>query len=364
MHRPPSAVVRPGSAEDVAAAVRWAAREGRRVAAQGQRHTVFGRAQVGDGVAVDMRGLRTVHEVRDGAVVVDAGATWREVLAATLPTGSPRPRCPTTSTCPSAARSSSAGSAAPWVVVSDTVLALDVVTGRAETRTCSPTRDADLFDAVRAGLGQVGILTRATLPLVPAPRRVRRFLLHYPDLRTMLDDQRRLVAEHRFDAVQGAVLAAPTGGWTFRVDVATVLHRRPSRRRHPPGGAVRRPGARRGEHAALPGLPRPARPAGAGAARQRASGSFPHPWLTTFVGDAAVEAVVERELGLLRPADLGAFGQVALSPVGRPATPLLRLPADGLCFAVNLLRFPDGDDVGDGRAAGGGQPRGLRPGPR
>ena len=56
------------------------------------------------------------------------------------------------------------------------------------------------------------IITRATLRLVPAPTRVRRFLLSYPDLATMLGDQRLLVHEQRFEGVQGAVLAAPTGG--------------------------------------------------------------------------------------------------------------------------------------------------------
>jgi FAD/FMN-containing dehydrogenase len=43
-------------------------------------------------------------QTADGIVVVDAGATWREVLAATLPRGWRRPGSPTTSTCRSAAR--------------------------------------------------------------------------------------------------------------------------------------------------------------------------------------------------------------------------------------------------------------------
>jgi FAD/FMN-containing dehydrogenase len=69
---------------------------------------VFGRGQAGDGIVADMRRLRTVHAIEDDRVVADAGATWREVLGA----GSPRPGSPTTSTCRSAARWSSAASAA------------------------------------------------------------------------------------------------------------------------------------------------------------------------------------------------------------------------------------------------------------
>jgi hypothetical protein len=76
----------------------------------------------------------------------------------------------------------------------------------------------------------------------------------------------------------------------------------------------------------------------------RANGqwSLPHPWVTTFIGDPAVEAVVDAELDRLAPADLGRFGQVVLSPTRRDAirTPLLRLPSDRLCYGFNLIRVP------------------------
>jgi hypothetical protein len=70
----------------------------------------------------------------------------------------------------------------------------------------------------------------------------------------------------------------------------------------------------------------------------RADGRWasPHPWLTTFVGDTAVESVVSAELDRLdAPADLGRFGQVVLSPIRTRAvtSPLLRLPPEPLCHA-------------------------------
>ena len=79
--------MRPGSDGDLASVLRWAARNGRRVAPQGRRHSVFGRGQAAGGVAVDMRGRCAVHSVQRDWVVMDAGATWRQVLAATLPQG-------------------------------------------------------------------------------------------------------------------------------------------------------------------------------------------------------------------------------------------------------------------------------------
>ena len=75
--------------------------------------------------------------------------------------------------------------------------------------------------------------------------------------------------------------------------------------------------------------------------------AFPHPWLTTFVGDSAVESVVSAELDRLdAPADLGRFGQVVLSPIRTQAmtSPLVRLPPEALCHAFNLIRLPGTDD--------------------
>jgi hypothetical protein len=83
----------------------------------------------------------------------------------------------------------------------------------------------------------------------------------------------------------------------------------------------------------------------------RSSGQwfFPHPWLTAFVGDRNVESVVNDELAKLTPADLGTFGQIALSAFRRQAvkSPLLRLPSDGLCYAFNVIRIPTTDSAAE-----------------
>jgi hypothetical protein len=92
------------------------------------------------------------------------------------------------------------------------------VTGEGKKVTCSASNNPGLFDAVRGGLGQVGVITKATLALTAAPASVRRFLLVYPDLATMLRDERLLCGDNRFDAVQGAIARAPGGGIAFRLD--------------------------------------------------------------------------------------------------------------------------------------------------
>jgi FAD/FMN-containing dehydrogenase len=337
VHRTPYAVVRPASARDVASAVSWAAHRGRRFAAQGRRHSVFGRSQADGGVVADMTALRAVHAVGDDRVTVDAGATWRDVLAATLP------RVP--AGLPdyldlSVGGTLAVGGVGAWIsrtgAVSDNVLEMEVVTGRGELVRCA---GGDLFDAVRAGLGQVAVIIRATLALVPASSHVHRHLLFYPDLATMLADQRVLARDGRFAAVQGAVLADPAGGWTFRLDAVADGDADLT------GLSDDRPRAQVTTSTRLDHLDRLAQLERA----LRANGQWglPHPWLTTFVGDARIEAVVAADR--LTATDLGPFGQVVVSAFpGRSVTsPLLRLPADDLCFAFNLIRIPATGDTAD-----------------
>jgi cytokinin dehydrogenase len=353
VHRTPEGVLLPASEQDVAAAVRWAAEHGCTFAAQGGRHSVFGRGQAGDGIVADMRRLRTVHAIEDDRVVADAGATWREVLAATLPRGLAPPGLPDyldLSVGGTLVVGGVGSGISRFGVLSDNALGLQVVTGSGERLVSSPTRDPGLFDAVRAGLGQVAVVTRATLRLVPAPQQVRRFLLYYPDLATMLADERLLTHDHRFERVQGAVLPAPDGGWTFRLDVVKEPSGDPADDVELLAGlSDDRPRAEPSDLPYLDYLDRLA--ALERLLRSEGRWSFPHPWLTTFLGDPMAESVAAGELARLAPADLGPLGQVVISPILRESvrTPLLRLPPDPLGFTFNLVRFPPTDDPAEAR---------------
>jgi FAD/FMN-containing dehydrogenase len=346
VHRTPEGVLQLGSDQDLATTIRWAAGRGHRVAPHGQGHSVFGRSQIRDGIVVDMRQLRTVRSVHDDRVVVDGGAKWSEVLAATLPQGHTPPVLTDyleLSVGGTLVVGGIGGMTSRFGMQSDNVLEMEVVTGKGQQVTCSPNSNADLFNAVRAGLGQVGVITRATIKLIPAPQEVRRCLLIYPDLSTMLKDERLLAADNRFDAVQGAVLPTPTA-WTFRLDAMRQFSGNPP-----------------DDNALLAGLSDDRSKAQLSTLRYfdylnrlaalestlRANGQWfcPHPWLTTFIGDSKVESVVSGELADLTAADLGTFGQVVLSPFRRQAVtaPLLRLPADDLVYAFNLVRIPTTD---------------------
>lgn len=352
VHKPPEAVLLPGSANDVAKTIQWAALRGRKFAPQGQRHSVWGRSQAQNGIVADMSTLHSVGSVEGNRIVVDAGATWSEVLAATLPQGKTPPVLADyleLSVGGTLVVGGVGGTTSRYGVASDNVISMDVVTGTGQKISCSASVNSDLFDAVRAGLGQVGVITRATLKLVAAPRQVRRFLLFYPDLATMLKDARLLSDgnDAGFDAVQGAVLAAPTGGLAFRLDVAKYFSGSPPDDNALLAGLSDDPGKRQPN--TIPYFDYINRLAALEAAL-RANGQwfYPHPWLTTFIGDSRVESVVSTELGRINPAnDLGPFGQLVLSPIRREAitSPLLRTPSDSLCFAFNFIRVPATADI-------------------
>jgi FAD/FMN-containing dehydrogenase len=349
VHKTPIGVLTPASSGDIESTVRWTRALRGSIAPQGQSHSVWGRSMTSNGVVIDMSTLHSV-QVQGDKVVVDAGAKWSEVLAATLPQGKTPPVLADyleLSVGGTLVVGGVGGTTSRYGVQADNVLEMDVVTGRGDKVTCSPHRNSDLFDAVRAGLGQVGIVTRATLKLVAAPASVRRFLLIYPDLATFLHDARLLSGDDRFDAVQGAILPSPAGGFAYRLDAAKYFTGTA------PDDAALTAGlsdvAASRTVSTLPYFDYLNR-LSALEALLRGNGQwfFPHPWLTTFVGDSQVESVVNAELAQVNPpADLGMFGQIVLSPIKRGAisSPLLRLPSDSLCYAFNFVRVPGTADA-------------------
>ncbi len=173
---------------------------------------MYSRAQVRAGIVIDMTRLSTVHVVQNDRVVVDAGAKWSEVLSATLPQGLTPPVLTDyleLSVGGTLAVGGIGATTSRFDMQRDNVLELDVVTGTGEKVTCSAHNNAELFDTVRAGLGQVAVIARATLKLISAPQQVRRYLLMYPDLKAMLTDERLLAADNqvRRSARRGAAHA-------------------------------------------------------------------------------------------------------------------------------------------------------------
>ena len=156
--------------EDIAEAIRFARQHRLTVAARGTAHSAGGQTLAPGGLVVAMRSLARIGPINlaDRWIEVEAGALWSEVLAETLVHGLRPPVIPdwlemtvggTLSFGGIGAESFRAGTQ------TDHVLELEVVTGTGETLCCSAARNSALFNAVRAGLGQFGIITRARLAL-------------------------------------------------------------------------------------------------------------------------------------------------------------------------------------------------------
>ena len=350
IHRQPRAVARPASSADIASLLRRAGSRGLKVAARGQGHSIYGRSLSEDGVVIDMSGIDTIHHVQPHHVVVDAGATWKNVLDATLKQGLTPPVLTNylgLSIGGTLAVGGIGGSSSRYGMQTDNVLELDVVTGDGKELTCSATSNPDVFAGVLAGLGQCAIITRATFGLVLAPERVRRFQLFYPSLSALTADQRRALTEQRFDQLQGAILPDPSGGWRYQLEGAVFYNqdRIPENEALLTGlsdirnAAVISDLTYRDDALAFAKFENLLRSSG--------QWSTPKPWLLTFLRGNNAEQTAAEILAGLTNADVGPFGRITYYPILTNAcrTPLLRLPDEEVVFPFNVIRIPTSNDA-------------------
>ncbi|MHB9757719.1 FAD-binding protein [Streptomyces sp. BYX5S] len=225
------AVLRPGSVQDVVKMVRYARANNLKIAMNGrggtggdeESHSCYGQAQVPQGgIAIDARGLTKICSVGASSAVVEAGVTWAQLTDAALAKGLTPPAL-TDYLHLSIGGTLSVGGIGSTVqrygLQVDTVKSLDIVTGAGELVTASPSRRADLFNAALGGGGQVGIIVRATLALVPAPPKVTVFTLYYRDPAVFLADSEKLMAEKRFQGQVGEIAVTPDySGWWYKLE--------------------------------------------------------------------------------------------------------------------------------------------------
>jgi FAD/FMN-containing dehydrogenase len=297
-----------------------------------------------------MSRISTIRHVQPDYVVVDAGATWQSVLDATLKQGLTPPVLTNylgLSVGGTLAIGGIGGSSSRYGMQTDNVLELEVVTGDGKVLTCSATSNSDIFDGVRAGLGQCGVITRATLNLVRAPERVRRFQLLYPDLGTLTADQRRALTEQRFNQLQGAILPDGSGGWRYQLEGAVFYN----------GDRIPR------DEAVLSGLSDVRSTAVTtdlsyrddalvfakfeAMLRSKGQWSVPKPWLLTFLRGSNAQDIAAETVARLTNADVGPFGRITCYPMRTRAchTPLFRLPDEDVVFPFNVIRMPASDDA-------------------
>ncbi|KAH0452179.1 hypothetical protein IEQ34_019478 [Dendrobium chrysotoxum] len=211
----PAAVIQPSTADEVASAIRFARAEGLALAARGNGHSIHGQAGAAGGLVLDMRVLAGPIGLTGGPggpiAEVPAGALWAEVLEWAVTEHGLAPPSWTDylgltvgGTLSNGGVSGQTFRHGPQVV---NVSQLEVVTGDGERRLCSPEAgDTDLFFAVLGGLGQFGVITRAWIPLLPAPDAVKWIRVVYSDFERYASDAESLVNRYgpdSFDYVEG-----------------------------------------------------------------------------------------------------------------------------------------------------------------
>ncbi|TDC94966.1 FAD-binding protein [Actinomadura sp. 7K507] len=323
VERSPARMIRPGSASEVAGAVREAAAQGVDVVPRGLGHSTYGQSLT-SGVSLDMRGLTGV-EVGAGQAAAAAGATWREVLAATLPHGLTPPVL-TDYLDLTVGGTLSAGGVGGTSHVHGTqagnVASLDVVMD-GDPVTCSPTVRPGLFDAVRGGRGRHGVITGAALRLVPAPERVLCCTIPCRDAEDVLRVQR----EVRADDVTSRALPSDDG-WRF--EAKAVLY---GDGREPP------PGTTETEELSFFDFCDRMRP---DVEELVALGEWarPHPWGMVFLPAPRAAAVIESTLGAMTTGDLGLSGVILIKALRIGGVPMLGAPRDPVLFSVLRTASP------------------------
>jgi cytokinin dehydrogenase len=192
VHRVPGIVLHPADAEDVGLALKVAADHRLPLGLRGTGHSQAGQGLISGGIVLDMCGMQSVRVDPERAVVeADAGATWQSIVTAAFAHGL-LPTCLTLVTDPTIGGTLSMGGVGSQSFRTgaqvNNVLELDVMTIDGQRVRCSPSQYSELFDAVRAGLGQCGVIVAASYPLRRCKPKVRTYRLAYRDARALVDD--------------------------------------------------------------------------------------------------------------------------------------------------------------------------------
>ena len=198
----PDAVATPQSAEEVASIVRNASRDGVELAIRGGGHSQGGQGLIDRGVLVDTTCLDRVQILGPDLVRAQGGARWGKVVDALRGTQRLPPVLVDIGEVTVGGTLSVGGvgtTSHRFGIQVGHVEQLEVVTGIGERVRCSATRNKDLFDAVRSGQGQFGVITDAWIRLRAAGARFRQYELRYRDVERFVTDFEQVLDDDRFD---------------------------------------------------------------------------------------------------------------------------------------------------------------------
>jgi FAD/FMN-containing dehydrogenase len=218
----PGAVARPQTTEQVAELVRWCHENGVTITPRAQGHSQSGQSTNAGGVLLDITAMNRIHAIDGDGLVADVqgGVVWRDLVAATNERGLvPRVLTNNLGVCVAGTVSVAGIGVASfrYGLQADNVSELEVVIGTGEVVTCSREHNRDLFDVVRCGFGQFGIITRAKVMLRRCKSRVRMYHLLYDDLGAFMRDSELIMdpQSEKYHSLESR--SAPTLIFTKRI---------------------------------------------------------------------------------------------------------------------------------------------------
>ena len=216
IRRTPGAVVRPDSADEVVQVVRFARANRIPIATRGEAHTQSGQALTEGGILLDLTSLSKLESIHtaEPSATCGAGMKWMDLVAATTRQGLLPPVLTNNLGVTVGGTLSVAGLGVAsflYGTQGDNALELEVVTGAGERVVCSPTENREVFDAVRSGLGQFGIITRAKVRLRPCRPMTRTYFLLYDNLQKLMKDSQELMESRRFQYLESWCVPCPQG---------------------------------------------------------------------------------------------------------------------------------------------------------
>ena len=352
--RLPGVVVRPASGDDVAAVIRYARRHSVPVATRGAAHSQTGQSLTDGGIALDLTSLDRLLGIDAGAPTADcqAGLTWEALVRQTIPAGLIPPVLTNNLGVTVGGTLSVAGLGVASFhhgAQGDNVTEIEAVTGAGDLVVCSGSSSPELFNAVRSGLGQFGVITRARLKLRRCLTRARTYYLLYDDLQVLMRDAQLLIEQDRVDNLEAWCVPCPQGfrwvgpakeafaAWFFPLH-ATVEYD-PA---HPPDDRDRLSGLTpyRQMHVEDQDLIHFAARLEPLFAVWKRSGYWAaaHPWMETILPWTAAGVFIPQVLAQLPPTALGG-GHVLLWPCRGTASkvPLFMSPSTPLVMGFGIL---------------------------
>jgi FAD/FMN-containing dehydrogenase len=218
--RRPALIARCADADDVAAAVRFAAETGMPLAVRGGGHNVAGTAVVDDGMVIDLSAMREVRIDASGRTVhVQGGATWGDVDQVTAPLGLATPGGVVSET---GVAGLALNGGVSWQrrrdgMTVDNLVSAEVVLADGRRVRASADEHPDLHWAIRGGGGNFGVVTSFELALHRLGPDVFDLFVAYP-----IEDSAHVLAGWR-DAVADAPDELSSVGFIWSLPVVPEL---------------------------------------------------------------------------------------------------------------------------------------------